>query len=284
MAARHDVAAEFEHVRGAGEFTAEVFEDVQTLAEEEVDGVEDGHAKAVEAAHFDAIEERRRGCGGLDVQLDEAIGRGFVEVAQEHGSGVVRGKLPASPADGAEAEATGFKNAARLGGTGFRDEEIQIKLRAQFEAGNGGRSQRKAFERCEGKAEVLETVLDGGPFGDEGHGACSVVGEIAMQAHDDMVGQEAGEIFPLDAIEEIKGQAAEIEPIESLLPFAPREQPQAQAFFGDWIAESQEQSFADALFVRERNLLRPVVKGARKVRCCGTVVLGDQARPGQRNR
>jgi len=194
------------------------------------------------------------------------MGRGAIEIAERHGLLVVSGEFPAAAADGAEAIAAGFEDAARLGRAVFCDEEVEVELRAQFEARHGERSERKAFQCGVGKPRALKAVMDCGGFFEERSGALGVVGEILLQAGENGFRQEAGEIFVFEAVEEVEGEAAEVEPVQRLLPFAAGEEPEAETLLWDRITEDKEKGFPEFLLAGQGGSFRFAVERARKMR------------------
>jgi hypothetical protein len=248
-AACKDLAAELEQVRRAGGFVAKMLVDMETLAEEEVDGVQDGHADVVHTPHLDAFEDG--GGVGLNMEFDPAMGHRFVEIADRHGLLIVGGELQTALVAAAQGEPAGLEDPLCLGGAGFGDEKVKVELYAVFEPWNGKRAEGEAFQGCVGDARLQETAMKVSRIREEGRGAGGILRQVPTQAQENLLGQEGDEVLFFEAAEEVEGEAAEVEPIQGALPFTVGEKPKAEAFLGDRVAEDEENGFSDLLLMRK---------------------------------
>ena len=209
------------------------------------------------------------------MQFDEAMRRRPVEIGKRHLAGVIGHEFPAATANGAEAVVAGFQDAARPGCAIFSNEEVEVELGAELRTRNGVGPEGETFESGVADADALEAALDLDPFLPECVGSTGVVCEVLAEAGETGGGENVAEVLLLDAIEEVEGKAAEVEPVQSVLPFARREKPEAEALRGDRVAEEEKEGFAEFLVTREGGPVGMHVKRAREMRGAGASLQGN---------
>lgn len=185
------------------------------------------------------------------MELDPAMGHRFVEIADRHGLLIVGGELQTALVAAAQCEPAGLEDPSCFGGAGFGNKKVRVELYAVFEPWNRKRAEGESFQGCVGDARLLKTPMKVSRIREEGGGAGGVIRQILTQAQENRLGQEGGEVLLFEAAQEVEGEATHVEPIQGVLPFTVSEKPKAEAFFGNGVAEDEENGFSDLLLMRE---------------------------------